>query len=108
MNELSILNQPLPAYLQAYAAEAADENASFAAGISVGFPRISIKQSRFRIVRGDTETVLNTLELPTVLIAANPAITKAYYAKGWVRCIALMNKGLGRADGRFHIETGRF
>jgi|688.fasta_scaffold00761_28 hypothetical protein len=46
-------------------------------------PKISIKGSRFRIVEGKTETVLNTLTLDVIIVGANPRLSKTYYAAQW-------------------------
>lgn len=47
------------------------------------YPRISIKGSRFRIVEGDTETVLQQTEIDVVIVGANPRLSKTFYAKQW-------------------------
>jgi hypothetical protein len=47
------------------------------------FPRISIKGARFRIVEGDTETVLDSTSLEVVIVGANPRLSKTWYAKPW-------------------------
>jgi hypothetical protein len=47
------------------------------------FPRISIKGARFRIVEGDTETVLESTSLDVVVVGANPRLSKTWYAKAW-------------------------
>jgi hypothetical protein len=54
-------------------------------GLSSGnsFPRISIKGARFRIVEGDTETVLESTTLDVVVVGANPRLSKTWYAKQW-------------------------
>ena len=41
-------------------------------GTGEGYPRISIKGSRFRIVEDGTETVLETTGLDVVVVGANP------------------------------------
>jgi len=58
---------------------------SLTGGISGGaaFPRISIKGARFRIVEGDTETVLDSTTLDVVIVGANPRLSKTWYAKAW-------------------------
>jgi hypothetical protein len=58
---------------------------SLAAGLAAGesYPRISIKGSRFRIVEGKTETVLDQVKLNVVIVGANPRLSKTYYAKQW-------------------------
>lgn len=50
-----------------------------------GFPRISIKASRFRIVEGDTETVLDSTKLNVIIVGANPRLSKTWYAKQWTK-----------------------
>ena len=52
-------------------------------GGGAGHPRISIKGSRFRIVEGDTETVLDSTTIDVVIVGANPRLSKTYYAKQW-------------------------
>jgi hypothetical protein len=56
-------------------------------GLSSGnsFPKISIKGSRFRIVEGDTETVLDSTNLDVVVVGANPRLSKTWYAKAWTK-----------------------
>ena len=58
---------------------------SIASGLATGesFPRISLKGSRFRIVEGKTETVLEQTKLNVVVVGANPRLSKTYYAKQW-------------------------
>jgi len=59
--------------------------ASISSGLSQGesFPRLSIKGSRFRIVEGKTETVLEQTKLSVIIVGANPRLSKTYYAKQW-------------------------
>jgi hypothetical protein len=60
---------------------------SLTGGLSSGggesFPRISIKGARFRIIDGDTETVLDSTSLEVVIVGANPRLSKTWYAKQW-------------------------
>lgn len=58
---------------------------SLVGGIGGGasFPRISIKGARFRIVEGDTETVLDSTMLDVVVVGANPRLSKQWYRKAW-------------------------
>ncbi len=81
-NDLAVLSA-VPAHIQAAAAAAAAANQNMSAGISVGFSRISLKASRFRIVQGEVETALDTMTLPAVLLSANSGVSKAFYAKAW-------------------------
>ncbi len=48
-----------------------------------GYPRISIKGSRFRTIEAGVETVLNTTELMVVVVGANPRLSKTWYAASW-------------------------
>jgi hypothetical protein len=60
--------------------------ASLTGGLSnggEGFPRISIKGARFRLVDGDSETVLDSTTLSAVIVGANPRVSKTWYAKAW-------------------------
>ena len=52
-------------------------------GTGEGYPRISIKGSRFRIVEDGTETVLETTGLDVVVVGANPNLSKTWYEKEW-------------------------
>lgn len=54
-------------------------------GLSLGesVPRISLKGARFRIVDGDSETVLPSTEIDVVIVGANPNLSKAWYSKAW-------------------------
>jgi hypothetical protein len=56
-----------------------------AGGLATGesVPRISIKGARFRIVEGDTETVLDSTTIDVVIVGANPRLSKTWYAKQW-------------------------
>ena len=83
----------LPAHLQTAEAVAAIAayNAAAAGGIKIGgFPRISIKGSKFHIVKGgDTTTImapaapgqpqLPMMILEAVVVSANPQLSKTYY-----------------------------
>ena len=48
-----------------------------------GFPRISIKGSRFRIVDGGAETLLDSIKLDIIIVGANPRLSKTWYEKPW-------------------------
>ena len=81
MNQLTIPNVAVPAHLRNRGSKVAlTEN--IAGGLTVGttFPKISIKASRFRIVKDGTETVLPVVTLPTVVVGGNPRVSKAFYA----------------------------
>jgi hypothetical protein len=46
-------------------------------------PRISLKGSRFRIVDGESETVLDSTFINVIIVGRNPVSTKQFYAKAW-------------------------
>ena len=76
----------IPAHLAARVGAPSALALSLTGGISSttgGFPRISIKGSRFRIIEGDTETVLEQTFLDVVVVGANPRLSKQWYAKAW-------------------------
>ena len=84
-NDLTITGMQLPAHIQARVGLPSALTKSLAGGIGGGDfgPRISIKGSRFRIIDGDDETVLDTTALDVVVVGANPRLSKMYYAKAW-------------------------
>lgn len=73
-------NISIPAHLAARVGKSALSQA-LAGGIGGGaaYPRISIKGSRFRIVEGGNETVLDTVTLKVIIVGANPRLSKTYY-----------------------------
>jgi hypothetical protein len=85
MSNLVPVNVTIPAHLAARIGAPSVLAQSVMAGLGGGpsFPKISIKSSRFRIKDGDTETVLNTLELEVVIVGANPRLSKTWYAAKW-------------------------
>ena len=78
-------NIQVPAHIAARMGQQSSLASSLAAGLATGesYPRISIKGSRFRIVEGKTETVLDQVKLNVVIVGANPRLSKTYYAKQW-------------------------
>lgn len=78
-------NIQVPAHLAGRIGTPSILGAAMTGGLSSGqsFPRISIKASRFRIVDGDAETVLNNTDLEVVIVGANPRLSKTWYAKQW-------------------------
>ena len=79
-------NIKVPAHLAARVGAPSALAQSMAGGLSSGgesYPRISIKGSRFRIVEGDTETVMDSVELDVIVVGANPRVSKTWYAKQW-------------------------
>lgn len=84
MSNIVPANIQIPAHLAARVGVPSVLAASLTGGLpGAGFPRISIKASRFRIVEGDTETVLDSTTLDVVIVGANPRLSKTYYAKQW-------------------------
>jgi hypothetical protein len=85
MSNLVPVDVTIPAHLAARIGAPSVLAQSVMAGLGGGpsFPKISIKSSRFRIKDGDTETVLNTLELEVVIVGANPRLSKTWYAAKW-------------------------
>jgi hypothetical protein len=86
MSNLVPVNVQVPAHLAARVGVPSALALSLTGGISSttgGFPRISIKGSRFRIIEGDTETVLDQTFLDIVVVGANPRLSKQWYAKAW-------------------------
>lgn len=78
-------NIQVPAHLAARVGAPSVLGAALTGGLSSGesIPRISIKGARFRIVEGDTETVLDSTTLDVVIVGANPRLSKTWYAKAW-------------------------
>lgn len=83
-------NMELPAHLRtdAVAAAVAAANAAAAGGIKIGsFPRISIKGSKFHLVKDGEITTLTDpanpnlplMQMDVVIVAANPGISKVFY-----------------------------
>lgn len=85
MSNIVPVNIQVPAHLAARVGVPSVLGAALTGGLSSGnsFPRISIKASRFRIVEGDTETVLDSTNLDVVIVGANPRLSKTWYAKQW-------------------------
>ena len=84
-NDLIPANISIPAHLAARVGVPSVLAASMVGGIGSGisFPRISIKGSRFRIVEGDVETVLESTSIDVVIVGANPRLSKTWYEKAW-------------------------
>ena len=84
-NSIIPANIQIPAHLAARLRQPSSLAASLASGLGTGIsvPRISIKGARFRIVEGKTETVLDEIKLKTIIVGANPAVTKTFYGKAW-------------------------
>lgn len=83
----------VPAYLQQYVAQHADENAAAAGGIKAGsWPRISIGGSKFSIKQGGEKTLiadpnnpqLPKMQLELVVVGHNPGVSKTFYEGDYV------------------------
>lgn len=85
MSNIVPSNIQIPAHLARVVGQPSALSAALAGGLAGGsdFPRISIKGSRFRIVDGGAETVLEDIKLSVVIVGANPRLSKTYYAKQW-------------------------
>lgn len=85
MSNIVPTNIQIPAHLAKVVGQPSALSSALAGGLTGGadFPRISIKGSRFRIVEGGAETVLEDTKLPVVIVGANPRLSKTYYAKQW-------------------------
>lgn len=78
-------NINIPAHLANRLNTASNLASSIGAGLGSGggFPRISLKGSRFRVMEGGTESVIPELTLDVVIVGANPALAKVFYNKEW-------------------------
>ena len=78
-------NIKLPAHVAARVGKQSRLAAALSGGMATTemFPRISIKASRFRIVEGDSEVVLDQTTLNVVIVGANPNLSKTFYKKAW-------------------------
>lgn len=85
MSNIVPSNIQIPAHLAKVVGQPSALSAALAGGLAGGadYPRISIKGSRFRIIEGGTETVLEDIKLSVVVVGANPRLSKTYYAKQW-------------------------
>ena len=86
MNDIIPANIQVPAHLADKVGKPSALAASLSGGMATtedAYPRISIKGSRFRIVEGKTETVLDSNTLEAVIVGANPRLSKTWYAKEW-------------------------
>ena len=85
MSDLVPMNIQIPAHLANRIGQPSALAQSIMGGITSGdsYPRISIKGSRFRIVEGGTETVMDTTALKVVIVGSNPRLSKTWYAAAW-------------------------
>jgi hypothetical protein len=85
-NDIIPLDLQIPTHLADRVGKPSVLGDSLGGGISGGgaeFPRISIKGSRFRLIDGGAESVLDTNALEVVIVGANPGLSKAWYASAW-------------------------
>jgi hypothetical protein len=104
MSSLIPTNVEVPAHLAGRVGQPSTLAESLGGGLakSVEFPRISIKASRFRIVEGGAETVLNDTTLEVVIVGANPRLSKAWYAEAWTPDVEASAPDCFTLDGITH------
>jgi hypothetical protein len=85
MSNIVPTNIQIPAHLAKFMGQPSALSAALAGGLAGGaeYPRISIKGSRFRIIEGGAENVLEDTKLSVVIVGANPRLSKTFYAKQW-------------------------
>jgi len=86
MSNIVPSNIQIPAHLAGKVGAPSVLAQSLTGGLSTGgdgFPRISIKGSRFRIVDGGDETVLDSTKIDVIIVGANPRLSKTWYEKAW-------------------------
>ena len=80
MNMPMIQPGNIPAHIQARMGQSKlAQDMGGGIGSTIDYPRISIRGGRFRIIDDGVEETLNLLELPVVIVGANPNLTKQYY-----------------------------
>jgi len=84
-NDLISMTANVPAHLVGRIGTSSALGDSLGGGITMGaeYPRISIKGSRFRIIEGGVESILDTMALQVVIVGCNPGVSKAWYATAW-------------------------
>jgi len=88
MSDLVPTNIQIPAHLASRIGKTSAVMEAAMSGVSgggEGYPRISIKSSRFRILEDGTETVLDQTALDVVIVGANIGTAKSYYASEWTK-----------------------
>jgi hypothetical protein len=86
MANLIPMNAQVPAHLANRVGAPSSLSQSIMGGIASGgsgYPRISIKGARFRIIEDKQETVLDQTFLDVVIVGANPRLSKTWYAREW-------------------------
>jgi len=77
----AISQAQVPAHIQARMGQSRlADSVGGGIGATIDYPRISVRGGRFRIIEDGQEFTLNTLELPVVIVGANPRLTKMFYA----------------------------
>lgn len=108
MSNIVPANIQIPAHLANRIGQPSVLAQSISGGLAGGsdFPRISIKGSRFRIVEGGAETVLDSTTLDVVIVGANPRLSKTFYAKQWTPDSEPSSPDCFSLDGiRPHVES---
>ena len=85
-NELLPKGMVIPEHILRRSGTSVFGNEGLSGGLGGGAdfgPRISLKGGRFRIVDGDSETVLDSTTLNVIIVGRNPVSTKQFYAKAW-------------------------
>lgn len=84
MKEMTVSSAKIPAHLANRIGSASALGSALSGGLGgESIPRISIKAARFRLKEDGAETVLPDTVLETVIVGANPRLSKTYYAKKW-------------------------
>lgn len=86
MNELTIQNQAVPAYLQTVVAENKNVSTDVLGGVSGRdfLPSLSIKGKNFSVRANGADPVsLNTMSLDVVILAARPTLSKINYPSNY-------------------------
>lgn len=85
MNAVVTIPNNIPAHLRGRIGQPSVLGDSLKGGLPTGetFPRISIKGSRFRVVEGEKEEVIDATYIDVIIVGANPRLSKTYYAKKW-------------------------
>ena len=108
MSNIVPANIQIPAHLANRIGQPSALAQSISGGLTGGsdFPRISIKGSRFRIIEGGAETVLDSTTLDVVIVGANPRLSKTFYAKQWTPDSEPSSPDCFSLDGiRPHMES---
>lgn len=81
--DLTLLSQVRPNYLATLKPDLVNINSEAAQGtIGVSINRISLKQSRFRIIKGGSEVgVIPDVFIDVIMLRSSPVLTKTFYEK---------------------------